>query len=391
MHFFSILALTALALTGADAAKSCHRRHHSKAASFWASSTKASASGFDADATHVIAAAQVTGQASASGSTSWSSKGSSSSASDSWSSSSSSASNSSSDSSSSSSKAMGWGLKGMKKNGIYFGFLPDDGSGGGSSQTIHQLNTAMGQTAAAQGWYAQAQSGTLFDGSQFKWRKDQIISGGVFQPAVMPTGGWWGLTEDDNQQAVAICKVMKEYTDEGVEVWLRFAHEVNYYLQDGTYSGTIDDFKEAWGVVAKACKSIAPEVKMWFTPNVDSLDVYQKYFPDDPSTVHIIGVDWYPKQTSDFDFANGSGNMKKFHDAYTGSGDNDIKFAIGEIGLGVSATMAQRLAWAKNIMESGSDMPNLLAVSWFNYYKDNYSYKVAGDDGDSVVKAYFSA
>lgn len=67
----------------------------------------------------------------------------------------------------------------------------------------------MGQKTSAQGWYAQAQSGTLFDGSQFKWRKDQILSGGVFQPAVMPTGGWWGLKYEDNQQAVAICKVRR--------------------------------------------------------------------------------------------------------------------------------------------------------------------------------------
>lgn len=123
------------------------------------------------------------------------------------------------------------------------------GSGGGSAQSIQTINSAVGQETAAQGWYAQAQSGTLFDGSQFSYRKDQILSGGVFQPAVMPTGGWWGLTSNDNQQvsclgaafvrgdgsltarlspsqAVAICKVMKEYTDAGVEVWLRFAHEV---------------------------------------------------------------------------------------------------------------------------------------------------------------------
>lgn len=44
--------------------------------------------------------------------------------------------------------------------------------------------------------------------------------------AVMPTGGWQGLTESDNSQAVAIAKVMAEFTAEGIEVWLRFAHEV---------------------------------------------------------------------------------------------------------------------------------------------------------------------
>ncbi|GAA6003902.1 hypothetical protein JCM10207_006460 [Rhodosporidiobolus poonsookiae] len=381
MHFSSFVALVALAATGANAGCHGHRRHHAKVSSGALSSgksTKASSTEA-AGATGAILAAQATAKASVSAS--FSGKGSSTA--------SSSAAVASSSSSSSSSKNLGWGLSGLQKNGIFFGFLPDDGSGGGTSNTITQINTAMGGKSAAQGWYAQAQSGTLFDGSQFKWRKDQIISGGVFQPAVMPTGGWWGLTTDDNQQAVAICKVMKEYTDEGVEVWLRFAHEVNYYQTDGTYSGTKEDFKEAWGVVAKACKEIAPEVKMWYTPNVASLDQYDEYFPDDPSTVDLIGVDWYPKQTSGFDFANGSGNMKAFHDKYTSS--NGIKFAIGEIGLGIGASMDARLSWLKNIMESNSDMPNMIAVSWFNYWKDNYSYKVACDSGDSVVKAYFAA
>lgn len=140
---------------------------------------------------------------------------------------------------------------------------------------------------------------------------DQIVSGGVFQPAVMPTGGWWGLTAEDNQQAVAICKVMKQFTDKGLEVWLRFAHEVNYYQEDGTYQGDVNDFKAGWAAVSAACKEYAPEVKvrlcrsilfaelsltpsrlpqMWYTPNVASEDQYDEYYPDDPSTVDLIGM-----------------------------------------------------------------------------------------------------
>lgn len=46
----------------------------------------------------------------------------------------------------------------------------------------------------------------------------------------MPTKGWKGLTKDDNFQALAIAKVMKQFTDEGIEVQLRFAHEVNWYV-----------------------------------------------------------------------------------------------------------------------------------------------------------------
>lgn len=71
----------------------------------------------------------------------------------------------------------------------------------------------------------------------------------------MPIGGWKGLTYDDDSQAVAICQVMKKFTDQGLEVWLvsdskgtrraqrllipslpllpllpqRFAHEINWY------------------------------------------------------------------------------------------------------------------------------------------------------------------
>lgn len=51
----------------------------------------------------------------------------------------------------------------------------------------------------------------------------------IFQPAVMPTKGWKGLTADDNAQALSIATIMKKFTDEGIEVWLRFAHEVNWY------------------------------------------------------------------------------------------------------------------------------------------------------------------
>ncbi|GAA5941510.1 hypothetical protein JCM1841_005343 [Sporobolomyces salmonicolor] len=311
-----------------------------------------------------------------------------------------------------SSGGIGWGLNGVQKNGIGLGFLPDDGSGGGTPETIFEIQNKLGQSASAQGWYAQAVSGTLFDGSQFAARKDQIIAGGVFQPAVMPTGGWWGLTSSDNQQAVAICNVMKEYTDAGVQVWLRFAHEgadaflerystrrgrrlifclfrpstVNYYQSVGTYQGTAADFKEGWATVHAACKQIAPEVKFFFTPNVASLDVYQQYYPDDPSTVDFIGIDYYPQQPGQDTFVS---TMKPFHDAYTTP--NGPMFAIGETGLGVDAPIASRLAWLEQIMsaDTKAQMPNLIAVSWFNW-KDNYSYKVIDDVGDSITTEFLT-
>jgi hypothetical protein len=78
----------------------------------------------------------------------------------------------------------------------------------------------------------------------------------------MPTKGWKGLTKDDNFQALAIAKVMKQFTDEGIDVQLRFAHEVNWYQTDGTYQGTAKDFKEGWATVAAAVAD-NPKVKMF--------------------------------------------------------------------------------------------------------------------------------
>jgi len=119
--------------------------------------------------------------------------------------------------------------------------------------------------------------------------------------------------------------------------------------------------------------------------------------------------DYYPKQTSGNSFVD---VMKPFHDAYTS--ENGPHFAIGEIGLGVGAPMANRLDWFKDMTSSNtkSEMPHYIAVSWFNYvshhfsfssstprltfpfphlqYKDNYSYKIAGDSGDYVTKQYLA-
>jgi len=78
----------------------------------------------------------------------------------------------------------------------------------------------------------------------------------------MPTKGWKGLTKDENFQALAIAKVMKQFTDEGIDVQLRFAHEVNWYQTDGTYQGDAHDFKEGWATVAAAVAD-NPKVKMF--------------------------------------------------------------------------------------------------------------------------------
>lgn len=106
----------------------------------------------------------------------------------------------------------------------------------------------------------------------------------------MRAHSWDGLTLEDDYQAQAIARVLEQFTSKGVETWVRFAHEINWYLTDGTYSGGVEDFKAGWAAVANAVKD-NPLVKMFFTPNIAaSLDDYTRFFPDDKSTVHIIGI-----------------------------------------------------------------------------------------------------
>lgn len=275
-------------------------------------------------------------------------------------------------------------------DGVALGFLPDDGDAGGSRTTMAQTNAAIGAKSAAYGWYAQAHSGTLFDGSQLLSVMDDVKACNcVFQPAVMPVGGWKGLTSSDNSQAVAIANVMKKFTDEGIPVWLRFAHEVNYYQSDGTYQGNAADFKAGWAAVAAACKQIAPEVKMWWTPNVAAASSYDQYTPDDMSTVSLVGIDYYPKSISKgTEFVT---TMKAFHDKFAVDGR---KFAIGETGLGYAGSQEDRVSWLKQVMSSKSQLPNMIAASWFNYEKE-YDYRIVSPSISSggvtaILKAYLA-
>jgi len=276
-------------------------------------------------------------------------------------------------------------MSGVTKNGVFIGLLPDEGDAGGSRENMAQLNSAWGGNAATYGWYAQAHSGTPFDGSQLLQVMDDLkASGAIFEPAVMPVGGWQGLTGSDNSQAVAICNVMKKFTDEGIEVRLRFAHEVNWYQTDGTYQGTASDFKAGWAAVAAACKS-NDQVKMFFTPNIANMQAYQQYFPDDPSTVDYCGIDFYP-QSADASFTDA---MQGFYDFCQQKNPNS-RFAIGETGLGFGGSIDQRLKWLDTITKAKDSMPKLDSVTWFNFQK-GYDFKIVNPNGSNEAMKTFIA
>ncbi|KAM0750419.1 hypothetical protein T439DRAFT_252227 [Meredithblackwellia eburnea MCA 4105] len=192
----------------------------------------------------------------------------------------------------------------------------------------------------------------------------------------MPTKGWAGLTASDNSQATAIAAVMKKFTDEGIEVWLRFAHEVNYYQTDGTYQGTAADFKAGWAAVAAAVKS-NPKVKMFFTPNIADLKTYQEFYPTDVTTVDLIGVDYYPAAgAGESEFLSA---MQGFHDAYCLNKSHATYFCMGETGLKETGTVADKLNWLAGQTSSNvkAKMPKMIGTQWFNYIKS--------DNGKDVV------
>ncbi|GAA6010141.1 hypothetical protein JCM10207_005636 [Rhodosporidiobolus poonsookiae] len=284
-------------------------------------------------------------------------------------------------------------LPGLSRNGIGIGWLPDY-----VDQKMSDLTAALNVKSSFYGWYAQLPASGDWDGSQLLSQMDDIKACNcIFQPAVMPTKGWTGLTADDNSQALAIAKVMKQFTDEGIEVWLRFAHEVNYYVTDGTYQGGVDDFKAGWAAVADAVKDNTM-VKMFFTPNVaGSLDDYVKWMPDDTSTIDYLGIglhssslilsalltatciasDYYPS-SKDESFVD---HMQPLYDKYCS--DGKIKFAIGETGNGWEGDVEERLSWLDQCTseETATAMPHYVGVSWFNYDKQReFRLYLPGDD-----------
>lgn len=97
------------------------------------------------------------------------------------------------------------------------------------------INSKIGKKGGAYGWYSQIKS-TQYDDSQLtQVMSDLKSSGAVFIASVMPTGV--AFSDVDSNLAQQIATSMKKFTDQGIEVWLRFAHEVNYYVTDGTYKG----------------------------------------------------------------------------------------------------------------------------------------------------------
>jgi hypothetical protein len=112
-------------------------------------------------------------------------------------------------------------------NGVAFGFLPSDGSAKSPSYIMATIDSTLGGKASTYGYYSQITSSTYSGSQLLQVLSDVVSSGAVFQPAIMPKIPFNQVTSTVASQ---VAKVLAKFTSQGVEVWLRFGHEMNWYV-----------------------------------------------------------------------------------------------------------------------------------------------------------------
>ena len=173
----------------------------------------------------------------------------------------------------------------------------------------------------------------------------------------------------------------------GGEVWLRLAHEMNWYSQTGEYVGTSDSFKTMWqGVAGKVDRS---KVKMYWCPNPPSstgdtvATLNQKWYPGDES-VDVVGLDAY-----------GQGTNPTFQDSVPDdfcSQYGDKMVHVGEAGWLGGGTDDQKAQWLGQVSGTAAKQgcPNYAGFMWFEYDKAgtgdaNGDYTVASGSGSGIA------
>jgi len=249
---------------------------------------------------------------------------------------------------------------------IYFGYAPNYNP----QVTMSKLNGETGQKGATYNVYSQLTNDNVNSGSyngNYQYNVDDIInSQAVLIASLMPEIQWTAVTSN-------LCASVNNYftntfTNKGVTVWLRFAHEMNYYATDGTYPGGVNysQFKAAWNCMYQATKN-NDKIMMYWSPNyVSDVSTLKNWFPP-TSQVDIVGFDYYPDASNlpSFDTAYGP-----FYNAFAKA--YNIPFAIGETGTqagGNSASVSAKEQWLKTVINKGSysNYPLYMSATWFEY------------------------
>ncbi|KUJ15821.1 glycoside hydrolase [Mollisia scopiformis] len=258
---------------------------------------------------------------------------------------------------------------------IYLGFAPNYDP----SVSMTSLNGSTGQKAATYNVYSQLTSANVnsgsYNGNDQYPTSDIIQSGAVLIASLMPTINWTDVTPGLCESVAEFFK--NTFTSKGVTVWLRFAHEVNWYVVKGSgnngnpeYPGGYNyaEYKTAWTNMYNAVKS-DKKIFMYWCPNVDtSSEPVAPWWPG-KDTVQLVGMDFYPVSTNLPTFKSAYG---AFYDTYAKG--YDLPFAIAETGTqtssGTSPTTEAKETWLKAIINPASgfaDYPLYCSCTWFEY------------------------
>ena len=252
-----------------------------------------------------------------------------------------------------------------RKGNVGIGWLP------GTDEKIGDIESALGITACFDGEYAQiTQQGEYSDSSMQLTPSISQLTGGktIFVASVMPS---IPLSQVDSTVAGGVANVLKQFTDKNIEVYLRFAHEMNWYVTDGTYKGSSDDFHNAWGAISSAVES-NELIKMFWSPNQASSGDLQQWYPTQ-GRVDLVGIDIYPKSQQSFGDTYGD-----FCQAFSTA--KNLPFVIGETGAGPDL----KEYWLGQVAAGDSSAcPNYLGFSWFDYNKEA-DFRVV--DGSDIAK-----
>ena len=246
----------------------------------------------------------------------------------------------------------------LQKNGIAVGWLPE------AVTDFSSISSNLGHPGCYFGQYSQITSST-YDDSQLTQVSPSDLQGAIFIASVQP---WIPFTQVDDSVARQVAATMKKFTDQGVQVYLRFGHEMNWYATPAgkDYKGTAPEFVAAWKRVADAVKD-NDLVSMYWSPNNAGGDsaALDAWWPG-PETVDVVGIDVYPKSEVSFEDA-----YKGFHDRF--SKPYGIPFVIGETGAGSEEAKRQ---WLEQLSgaQAKSSCENYKGFSWFEYNKEAYFY-----------------
>ncbi|KAK8134431.1 glycoside hydrolase [Apiospora sp. TS-2023a] len=247
--------------------------------------------------------------------------------------------------------------------GIAWGWLPDDEHA--DEVNMASLQAASGKKGCFFGDYSHVRDAS-YNGGDITG-KGKMADGAVIVPSIMPDGVSW--KQIDAALAGKIANVAKGFADQGLTVYLRFAHEMNCYAKPGCaspeYPGGMNyaEYKMAWVNVAKACHKVKGCYMMW-SPNANDQDQLGNWWPG-ADYVDIVALDSYPQDQAKIE-QGFAGSFGKVHDDFAKKYNKP--FMIGETGF--AGSQALKTDWVRRLTNVDlSKYPNYKGAMWFEYNK----------------------